>query len=92
MASVEPEARRGGMLEVSQVHRALEEKVGGEVALYTAYRLLHRYGWRKIASRPRHPQGDPEAQAAFKKLIAPPRKSALARPSPRQAAPSVLPG
>lgn len=67
LASIEPQARRGGILEVSKVHRALEEKVGGTVALFTTYRLLHRHGWRKIAPRPKHPKSDAEAQAAFKK-------------------------
>jgi transposase len=55
LADMEPQARRGGILEVSKIHRALEEKVGGEVALFTTYRLLHRHGWRKIAPRPKHP-------------------------------------
>ena len=67
LASMEPQARRGGILEVSKIHRALEEKVGGEVALFTTYRLLHRHGWRKIAPRPKHPKGDAKAQEAFKK-------------------------
>jgi transposase len=67
LKALEPEARRGGMLEVSKVHRAFEEKVGGEVALFTTYRMLHRHGWRKIAPRPQHPKADKEAQEAFKK-------------------------
>ncbi len=67
LAKMEPDATRGGMLEVSKMHRALEEKVGGSVAKNTVYRLLHRHGWRKIAPRPKHPKGDAAAQEAFKK-------------------------
>jgi len=67
LTHAEAEARRGGILEVSKIHRALEEKVGGEVALMTTYRMLHRNGWRKIAPRPRHPKADEAAQEAFKK-------------------------
>jgi transposase len=61
------QARRGGILEVSKIHRACEEALGDKQALSTTYRMLHRHGWRKITPRPRHPQGDPAAQEAFKK-------------------------
>ena len=60
-------AKQGGILEVSAIHRACEEALGEPQALSTTYRMLHRHGWRKIAPRPRHPQGDPAAQEAFKK-------------------------
>ncbi len=67
LQKMEPTARRGGMIEVSKMHRAMEEKVGGSVAKNTVYQLLHRHGWRKIAPRPKHPKGDVAAQEAFKK-------------------------
>ena len=67
LAGMEPQAKRGGIIEVSKVHRAMEEKVGRRVAKNTVYQLLHRHGWRKIAPRPKHPKGGAEAQAAFKK-------------------------
>ena len=67
LRGMEPLAKRGGIVEVSKIHRAMEEKVGGEVAKNTVYRLLHRHGWRKIAPRPKHPKGDAAAQEAFKK-------------------------
>ena len=47
--------------------KAMEEKLGRTVPLATAYRLLHRHGWRKIAPRPKHPNNDPVAQETFKK-------------------------
>lgn len=60
-------AEKGGILEVSIIHRAYEQMVGKKVAKSTVYRMLHRHGWRKIAPRPRHPKADKEAQEAFKK-------------------------
>jgi transposase len=67
LKAMEPAAVRGGMIEVSKMHRAMEEKVGGPVAKNTVYQLLHRHGWRKVAPRPKHPKGDVAAQEAFKK-------------------------
>lgn len=69
-AFIEPfieEAKAGHVLEVSRIHRALEEKLGKKLRVQNTYNLLHRHGWRKIAPRPRHPQGDPAEQEAFKK-------------------------
>ena len=57
----------GGILEVSKIQAAFEERVGRKVAKSTVYDLLHRHGWRKITPRPRHPKCDPEAAASFKK-------------------------
>lgn len=68
-------ARQGGILVVSDIHRALEEKLGRKVALSSAYNLLHRHGWRKLAPDKRHIQADVAAQEAWKKNSA--------RPSPR---------
>jgi transposase len=61
------EAERGGILVVSEIKAAYERAVGHPVPKSTVYRMLARHGWRKIAPRPRHPQGDPMAQEAFKK-------------------------
>ncbi len=61
------EAKAGHVLEVSRIHRALEEKTGKPLRVQNTYNLLHRHGWRKIAPRPKHPKGDPAAQEAFKK-------------------------
>lgn len=61
------EAKAGHVLEVSRIHRALEEKIGEKLHVQNTYNLLHRHGWRKITPRPKHPQGDPLAQEAFKK-------------------------
>jgi transposase len=61
------QAIAGGILEVSRIRRAYEEKVGRKVAHTTIYDLLHRHGWRKIAPRPHHPQANLAEQEAFKK-------------------------
>ena len=61
------DAKAGHVLEVSRIHRALEEGIGKKLRVQNTYNLLHRHGWRKIAPRPKHPQGDPVAQEAFKK-------------------------
>ena len=66
LATLEHEARRGGILEVGKVHRLLEQRCGA-LSKQTTYNILHRHGWRKIAPRPRHPKADKEAQEAFKK-------------------------
>ena len=60
-------AEHGGVLVVSPIQAAYEEKVGRRVPKSTVYRLLERHGWRQIAPRPHHPKADPAAQAAFKK-------------------------
>ena len=60
-------AKTGGVLVVGPVKTALEQALGREIALATAYNVLHRHGWRKLAPDKRHPQSDPAAQEAFKK-------------------------
>ncbi len=61
------EAKAGHVLEVSKIHRALEEKIGKKLRVQNTYNLLHRHGWRKITPRPKHPSSDAAAQEAFKK-------------------------
>ena len=70
MAFLEPffeKAKAGGILVVSEIKRALEERLGRPVALASAYNLLHRNGWRKIAPDKKHPQMDVEAQEEWGK-------------------------
>lgn len=61
------QAKAGGILVVSEIHRAYEREVGHEVPKSTIYRMLARQGWRKVAPRPHHPKNDPEVIMAFKK-------------------------
>ena len=67
LSEIEKKAIKGGVVEIGKVHKLFEEKVGGKVAKNTAYRLLHRHGWRKIAPRPYHPKQNRDAIETFKK-------------------------
>ena len=61
------QAATGGVLVVGQIKAALDQRLGREVALASAYNVLHRHGWRKPAPDKRHPQSDPQAQEGWKK-------------------------
>lgn len=61
------DAKAGHVLEVSKIHRALEEKIGEPLRVQNTYNLLHRHGWRKITPRSKHPQSDFAVQETFKK-------------------------
>ena len=41
-------AAAGGVLVVGQIKAALDKRLGREVALASAYNLLHRHNWRKL--------------------------------------------
>jgi transposase len=60
-------ARCGGMLVVNEVYHALEAHLGRKVALASAYNLLHRHGWRKLAPDKRNVEADLQAQEDWKK-------------------------
>ena len=60
-------ARCGGILVVNDIHRALEKHLEHKVALATAYNLLHRHGWRKLAPNKRNIAADLQAQEDWKK-------------------------
>ncbi len=55
-------AKNGGILVVGEIKQALDRRLGRKVALASAYNLLHRHGWRKLAPDKRHPKADVEAQ------------------------------
>lgn len=57
----------GGVLIVSPIHLAFEERIGHKVPKSTVYRLLVRHGWRKVTPDTRHPRSDMSAQGDFKK-------------------------
>ncbi len=60
-------AKRGGVLGVPPIHRALEKRVGRKVATATTYNMLARHGWRKVQPDTKHPKSDESSQEAFKK-------------------------
>jgi len=61
------QAVAGGVLVVGQIKAALDKRLGRKVALASAYNLLRRHDWRKLAPDKRHPQSDPKAQDEWKK-------------------------
>ena len=67
LQEIEKKAIKGGVVEIAKVHKIFEEKVGGKVARYSAYRLLHRHGWRKVTPRSYHPKQKEDAVESFKK-------------------------
>ena len=60
-------AKTGGILVAGEIHRALEQYLGRKVALASAYNLLHRHNWRKLAPDKRHVESNPQAQESWKK-------------------------
>ena len=60
-------AKVGGILIVGEIKQALDARLGRKVALASAYNLLHRHGWRKLAPDKRHPQADVATQETWKK-------------------------
>ena len=80
------QAATGGVLVVGQIKAALDQRLGREVALASAYNLLHRHNWRKLAPDKRHPQSDPLAQEEWKKNSA--KRSPPSEKTGRKAKPS----
>jgi len=60
-------AKVGGILVVSEIKQALDKRLEHKTALASAYNLLHRHGWRKLAPDKRHPKADVEGQQEWKK-------------------------
>lgn len=62
------QAAAGRVLVVGQIKTMLDKRIDREVALASAYNLLHRHNWRKLAPDKRHPQSDPQAQEEWEKI------------------------
>jgi len=62
-------AKEGKVLTVPQYKPLIEQRLGKSIALSTAYRMLARHGWRKIAPDTMHPQGDVQTREAWKKNL-----------------------
>jgi transposase len=60
-------AKSGGILVVNDIKEAMDRRLGRQVALASAYNLLHRHDWRKLAPDKRHPKSDVEIQEDWKK-------------------------
>lgn len=61
------ESEKGGIIEVSKIHKAIEEKTNKKVAKSTTYRILDRHNWRQIMPRPYHPKSNKTKEEEFKK-------------------------
>jgi hypothetical protein len=72
-------AKEEGILVVSEIKNALDQRLGRNLALASAYNLLHRHNWRKLAPDKRHPKSDTDAHEVWKKnfptLLLKPRKT-----------------
>lgn len=63
------EAEAGHIIEVSEIRKKYDEKVGKVTKPSFIYSVLKRHGWRKIMPRGRHPKkASDEAIKASKKL------------------------
>jgi len=67
LAGFATRASRGEVITAKALWPEVSAAAGREVSLDYVYRLLHRHKWRKMGPRPRHVQGDPQAQEEFKK-------------------------
>ena len=85
------QAKGGGILVVGEIKHALDERLGRQVAMASAYNLLHRHGWRKLAPDKRHPQAGVAAPEDWKKTPSRPRRNRPSVAGPR-AAPADVSG
>jgi transposase len=69
LESFNESAKNGHLSTIQAIQTDFETIVGTSVAPSTIYRLLERHGWRKLAPRPYHPEGDKAAQEAFKQTF-----------------------
>ena len=60
-------AEESGIVEVSEIKKMYEAKIGHPVPKSTIYRMLERHNWRKIVPYKRNPKSDVEKQVEFKK-------------------------
>jgi transposase len=56
LAGFEKSAEAGQIVEVSDIKRAYEEKVGHRIGSGQIYYVLKRHNWRKVKPRSRHPK------------------------------------
>lgn len=83
------EAATGGVVIVPPLKPAVEARLGKPLALSTLYQMLARHGWRKLAPDKSHPQADPAAREAWKKLPERLTEEVAAFGAPAPAAPNV---
>lgn len=71
LKSFEKLSGKGGILQISEVHKMYSETVMSkgkkEPAKSTTYHMLQRHGWRKVMPRPKHSKNDKRKMEDFKK-------------------------
>ena len=69
LAEYKAKAEKGFLIDVGEIEKAYEEKVGHTIGGSQIYYLLRRHGWRKVMPRSKHPnKATPEVIEASKKL------------------------
>lgn len=63
------DVREGKVVTANDVHAALQGRTGRKVSLQTAYNVLYRHHWRKVAPDKAHPKNDPAKIEEFKKNV-----------------------
>lgn len=56
LSEYEDRANKGEIIEVSELKKKYEEKLGRELSQGHIYRILKRLGWRKVMPRSKHPK------------------------------------
>ena len=70
LESFEKSAEAGRILEVKELKKLYEAKVGRTISKSIIYNLLSRHGWRKVMPRSKHPKkADEQAIEAYKKNL-----------------------
>lgn len=67
IAQFEADAADEGIIEVSGIKAAYEQKLGQSISKSTVYRLLARHDWRQNVPLPRHSASDLESREAYRK-------------------------
>lgn len=67
LEDLKQKALNGQIITVSDIKLVVEKRIGHHVSDDYLWDLLKRHDWKKKAPRPKHPEGDTEAQEEFKK-------------------------
>ena len=71
LAPFKERAKKGELVEVSEIAKAYQAAVGHPVSNGQIYFVLHRHGWRKVMPRSKHPKKASEEEIAASKKLTP---------------------
>ena len=80
------QAQRGRLIRARDIKIDYEQRLGRKVPDSTVCRMLARHQWQRIVPRPKHPQDNPAARAAFKKTSGQSERGGGWAPAPTVAA------